>query len=306
MRTTRIAGALAGIAIAALALTACNSGTPGAEPGTGGATGDAGDGSTSGNPWTVATDVTLDGSPTFEKMTDADKVVIGVKNDQPGLGYEDAATGTRSGFDIDIARWIAASLGFDEDKIEYQTIPSANREQAIVNGDIDYYVGTYSITDKRKEQIDFAGPYFITGQGLLVAKDNTDINGPDDLAGKIVCSVTGSTPLQRIRDEYNPGDTVEYDTYSQCVEQLKAGSVDAITTDEAILAGYVAQEPDALKIAGEPFSEERYGVGLPKGDTVLKDHINALFNDNPEIWTAIFDKNLAPAGIAGDQPEADE
>lgn len=306
MRTTRIAGALAGIALAALALTACNSGTPGAEPGTGGATGDAGDGSTSGNPWTVATDVTLDGSPTFEKMTDADKVVIGVKNDQPGLGYEDAATGTRSGFDIDIARWIAASLGFDEDKIEYQTIPSANREQAIVNGDIDYYVGTYSITDKRKEQIDFAGPYFITGQGLLVAKDNTDINGPDDLAGKIVCSVTGSTPLQRIRDEYNPGDTVEYDTYSQCVEQLKAGSVDAITTDEAILAGYVAQEPDALKIAGEPFSEERYGVGLPKGDTVLKDHINALFNDNPEIWTAIFDKNLAPAGIAGDQPKADE
>ncbi|WP_312678238.1 glutamate ABC transporter substrate-binding protein [Microbacterium sp.] len=306
MRTTRIAGALAGIAIAALALTACNSGTPGAEPGTGGATGDAGDGSTSGNPWTVATDVTLDGSPTFEKMTDADKVVIGVKNDQPGLGYEDAATGTRSGFDIDIARWIAASLGFDEDKIEYQTIPSANREQAIVNGDIDYYVGTYSITDKRKEQIDFAGPYFITGQGLLVAKDNTDINGPDDLAGKIVCSVTGSTPLQRIRDEYNPGDTVEYDTYSQCVEQLKAGSVDAITTDEAILAGYVAQDPDALKIAGEPFSEERYGVGLPKGDTVLKDHINALFNDNPEIWTAIFDKNLAPAGIAGDQPTADE
>ncbi|MBD3757173.1 MAG: glutamate ABC transporter substrate-binding protein [Microbacterium sp.] len=306
MRTTRIAGALAGIAIAALALTACNSGTPGAEPGTGGATGDAGDGSTSGNPWTVATDVTLDGSPTFEKMTGADKVVIGVKNDQPGLGYEDAATGTRSGFDIDIARWIAASLGFDEDKIEYQTIPSANREQAIVNGDIDYYVGTYSITDKRKEQIDFAGPYFITGQGLLVAKDNTDINGPDDLAGKIVCSVTGSTPLQRIRDEYNPGDTVEYDTYSQCVEQLKAGSVDAITTDEAILAGYVAQEPDALKIAGEPFSEERYGVGLPKGDTGLKDHINALFNDNPEIWTAIFDKNLAPAGIAGDQPKADE
>lgn len=306
MRTTRIAGALAGIAIAALALTACNSGTPGAEPGTGGATGDAGDGSASGNPWTVATDVSLDGSPTFEKMTDADKVVIGVKNDQPGLGYEDAATGTRSGFDIDIARWIAASLGFDEDKIEYQTIPSANREQAIVNGDIDYYVGTYSITDKRKEQIDFAGPYFITGQGLLVAKDNTDINGPDDLAGKIVCSVTGSTPLQRIRDEYNPGDTVEYDTYSQCVEQLKAGSVDAITTDEAILAGYVAQEPDALKIAGEPFSEERYGVGLPKGDTVLKDHINALFNDNPEIWTAIFDKNLAPAGIAGDQPTADE
>ncbi|HEY1106536.1 MAG TPA: glutamate ABC transporter substrate-binding protein [Agromyces sp.] len=301
-RTTRIAGALAGIAIAALALSACNSGSPGGSGGTGGATDDAGGDAAL---WEVATDVKLDGSPTFDAMTDRGKVVIGVKNDQPGLGYEDAATGERSGFDIGIAQWIAASLGFGEDQIEYQTIPSANREQALVNGDIDYYVGTYSITDKRKEQIDFAGPYFITGQGLLVAADNDDINGPDDLAGKIVCSVTGSTPLQRIRDEYNPGDTVEYDTYSQCVEQLKAGAVDAITTDEAILAGYVAQDPDALKIAGKPFSEERYGVGLQKGDTVLQEHINTLFTDGNDVWQALFDEYLAPAGITGEQPEVD-
>ncbi|MFK4730042.1 glutamate ABC transporter substrate-binding protein [Agromyces mediolanus] len=295
---TRLAGAIAGLAVAALALTGCNSGSPG-DP-----SGDAGDASDAPL-WEVATDVQLEGSPTFDAMTERGKVVIGVKNDQPGLGYEDAASGERSGFDIDIARWIAASLGFDEDQIEYQTIPSANREQAIVNGDIDYYVGTYSITDKRKEQIDFAGPYLITGQGLLVAADNEDINGPDDLAGKIVCSVTGSTPLQRIRDEYNPGDTVEYDTYSQCVDQLVQGSVDAITTDEAILAGYVAQQPDELKIAGEPFSEERYGVGLAKGDTELQAHINELFTDGGDVWQALFDEHLAPAGIKGEQPAVD-
>ena len=120
-----------------------------------------------------------------------------------------------------------------------------------------------------------------------------------------MCSVTGSTPLQRIRDEYNPGDTVEYDTYSQCVEQLKAGSVDAITTDEAILAGYVAQEPDTLKIAGQPFSEERYGVGIQKGDTAFKDWVNALFTDGGDVWTALFDQNLAPADITGEQPTVD-
>ncbi len=301
MRRTRIGGALAGLAIAALALTACNSGTPGAtDPADGGD-----DGGDTGALWEVATDFTLDGSPTFENMTARDGVIIGVKNDQPGLGYEDAATGERTGFDVDIARWIAASLGFSEDQIEYQTIPSANREQAIVNGDIDYYVGTYSITETRMELIDFAGPYFITGQGLLVAADNTDINGPDDLEGKIVCSVTGSTPLQRIRDEYNPGDAVEYDTYSQCVEQLLAGSVDAITTDEAILAGYVAQRPDELKIAGEPFSEERYGIGLAKGDTALLDHINTLLTDGGDVWQALFDEHLAPAGISGTQPQVD-
>jgi glutamate transport system substrate-binding protein len=303
MRRNRIAGAFAGIAIAALALTGCNSGTPDS-PGT---TGDAGAGAEGGDAlWEVASDVTLEGSPTYDRMVERDGVIVGVKNDQPGLGYEDAASGERTGFDVDIARWIAASLGFDEDQITYQTIPSANREQAIVNGDIDYYVGTYSITDKRKEQIDFAGPYFITGQGLLVAADNEDIEGPDDLAGKVVCSVTGSTPLQRIRDEYSPGDTREYDTYSQCIDQLLQGQVDAITTDEAILAGYVAQRPDELKIAGEPFSEERYGVGLEKGDTALLDHINALFTDGGDVWTALFDEHLAPAGIEGTQPDVDE
>ncbi|EZP25365.1 glutamate ABC transporter substrate-binding protein [Microbacterium oleivorans] len=296
MRKTRLAGAFAGIAIAALALAGCNSGSP-TSPG-----GANGGGEETEGLWEVASDVKLDGSPTFDAMTERDKVVVGVKSDQPGLGYEDAASGERTGFDVDIARWIAASLGFEESKIEYKSIPSANREQSLVNGDIDYYVGTYSITDSRKEQIDFAGPYFVTGQGLLVAKDNTDITSPDDLAGKVVCSVTGSTPLQRIRDEYKPGDTREYDTYSQCIDQLLQGQVDAITTDEAILAGYVAQQPDKLKIAGEPFSTENYGVGLPKGDTVLKEHINKLFTDGGDVWTALFDEHLAPSGIKATQP----
>jgi glutamate transport system substrate-binding protein len=301
MRTSRTLAGLGLVAVAALGLTACNSGSP-TSPGAGGSDG----GETQEALWEVATDVDLEGSPTYDRMVERDGVVIGVKNDQPGLGYEDAVTNERTGFDVDIARWIAASLGFDEDQIEFQTIPSANREQAIVNGDIDYYVGTYSITDSRKQQIDFAGPYFITGQGLLVAADDDSISGPEDLAGKVVCSVTGSTPLQRIRDEYSPGDTVENDTYSQCVEQLKQGQVDAITTDEAILAGYVALEPDALKIAGDPFSEERYGIGLPKGDTVLKDHINSLLTDGGDVWTALFDEHLAPAGIEGEQPAVDE
>ncbi|MGC5169522.1 glutamate ABC transporter substrate-binding protein [Microbacterium sp. DT81.1] len=304
MRKSRIVAGAAFAVTAALMLSACNSGTPGAAPSDDG--GDTGEETTSEALWEVSTDVSLEGSPTYDAMVERDGVVVGVKNDQPGLGIEDATTGERSGFDVDIARWIAASLGFSEDQIEYVTIPSANREQAIVNGDIDYYVGTYSITDSRKEQIDFAGPYFETGQGLLVAADDDSINGPDDLEGKVVCSVTGSTPLQRIRDEYNPGETVEYETYSQCVEQLKNGQVDAITTDQAILAGYVAQEPDALKIVGEPFSEERYGVGLAKGDTALKDHINTLLTDGGDVWTALFEEHLAPAGIEATQPAVDE
>lgn len=293
-RTKTLAGI--GIATAALlTLTACNSGTPG------GTSGGEGTGDT---PWTVATDVSLEGSPTFDAITQRGKVVIGVKNDQPGLGYEDPVDGTRDGFDVDTARWIAASLGFDESDIEWKTIPSANREQEIVNGGVDFYVGTYSMTPAREEVIDFAGPYFITGQGLLVAQDDNSINGPDVLTGKVTCSVTGSTPLQRIRSEYN-GQVTERQTYSECVEQLLSGQVDAITTDETILAGYVAQDPERLKLTGEPFSEERYGIGLAKGDTVLKDHINSLLTEGNDVWTALYDRYLKPAGVVAEQPAVD-
>jgi len=302
MRGTRI---LTGVSIAAatlLALTACNSGSPTSPGGTGGGeeTGD-------GTPWTVATDVSLDGSPTFEAMTKRGKVVIGVKEDQPGLGYLDVTTGQRTGFDVDIARWIAASLGFDEDKIEFKPIASANREQSIVNGDIDYYVGTYSITDKRKQQIDFAGPYFITGQGFLVRKDSgiDDMKDVSDFNGKTVCSATGSTPISNIKENYPEIKTEEYDLYSACVEDLINGKVDAVTTDQAILIGYAAKYPDDVKVVGGLFTEERYGVGLPKGDEVLKDHINTLFTDGHKIWQAIFDKNLGSSGIQVEQPAVD-
>ncbi|MGF3053421.1 glutamate ABC transporter substrate-binding protein [Microbacterium sp. YY-03] len=296
---------LTGIGIAAaalLALTGCQSGTPG-DGGTGGDGGDAGAGSE--NPWTVATDVKLEGSPTFDKMTADGKVIVGVKEDQPGLGYLDVTTNERTGFDVDIARWVAASLGFDEDAIEFKAIPSANREQAIVNGDIDYYVGTYSINDKRKEQIDFAGPYFITGQGLLVAKDS-EITGEADLnKDTTVCSATGSTPIQNIKENFPEVPTKEYDLYSLCVEDLISGKVQAVTTDQAILIGYAAKDPDLIKVVGEPFSVEKYGIGLPKGDDALREHINTMLTDGGDVWQGIFDKNLGDSGIEVEQPAVD-
>lgn len=145
---------------------------------------------------------------------------------------------------------------------------------------------TYSITDARKEQVSFAGPYFIAGQDFLVSKDNTDITGPNDLGSKILCSVEGSISAERIRDDYSK-DVQLYpaQTYSECVELLAAGSVDAVTTDDIILAGFAAQEQyaDKFKIVGNPFTEEKYGVGLKKGNTALCEAVNdaltEMFND---------------------------
>ncbi|WP_104081229.1 glutamate ABC transporter substrate-binding protein [Cryobacterium sp. Y11] len=288
---------LATAATAALLLAGCSGGdTTGA--GSSGAP-------AAGGAFEVATDVSLTGSPTYDAMKSADKVVIGVKEDQPGLGFLVATTGERTGFDIEIAQWVAASLGFSQDKIEYKAIPSANRESAIVNGDIDYYVGTYSITDKRKEQIDFAGPYFITGQGLLVAADNDAIKSESDLAGKTVCSATGSTPLQNITANFPDTKTNSFDTYSQCVEALKDGQTDAVTTDQAILIGYASQDPDNLKVVGEPFSVENYGVGLPKGDDALRAFINDTFTNGNDSWQAIYDETLGLSGTVVEQPAVD-
>jgi len=281
---------------AALALTLSACGGGGATPG-GTSTGDA--------PYKVAENVSLTGSPTFDKIKSSGTIRIGVKDDQPGLGFKDAATGEYSGFDVEIARWIAASLGVAKDKIEFKSIPSANRESAISNGDIDYYVGTYSITDKRKKQIDFAGPYFVTGQGLLVKKDNTTITSEKDLDGKKVCSATGSTPIQNIRENFPKADPQEFEKYSLCVDALKNGTVDTVTTDQAILLGYAAQDPDNLKVVGEPFTTEKYGVGMVKGDKALRTFVNDMFTNGKDTWQKIYDSTLGTSGTKVEQPAVD-
>lgn len=286
----------AGLLVGALALAGCGrEGAPGAE--------------TSTFQPQVAQNVQVQGSPTFAAMQQRGRVVVGVKDDQPNLGFKDATTGQFAGFDIDIARQIAGQLGFSPDKIDFKTVPSAARETAIARGDVDYYVGTYSISDKRKTQISFAGPYYVTGQSLLVRTDETAITSKDTLKGKKVCSVTGSTPIQRVREQSltEPGNIVEFQNYTQCVDQLRNRQVDAVTTDEAILKGYAAQAPDQLKIVGQPFptpDTEKYGVGLKKDDAALRGKINdilqASFTDG--TWQTIYAGTLGKSGTAAQPP----
>jgi glutamate transport system substrate-binding protein len=293
---------LAGAALA-VALTGCGkSGTPTAGA-SGGAASDAC--SSSGVTFTPATPK-LTGSPTYDKIKSAGSVKVGVKADQPNLGYKDAS-GKRCGFDIEIAQLVAAGLGVDPAKIQYSEIPSANRESAIKGGQIDYYVGTYSITDKRKNDVGFAGPYFVAGQDLLVRKDESSITGKDTIKGKKVCSATGSTPIQRVRDENltEASNIVEFQTYSECVSQLLDKKVDAVTTDDAILKGFAAQNPDALKVVGKPFSTEKYGIGLPHDDKALRTYVDDLleksFSDG--TWQKIYDGTLGKSGSSAQPPK---
>jgi glutamate transport system substrate-binding protein len=296
----RIRTLAAGLLVGALALTACGKeGTPAS------GTGDT-SGSAAAPAYTVAQNVDVAGSPTFAKIKSKGGLTIGVKDDQPGLGLKDPTTGKYNGFDIEIAKMVAAGLGYDESKITYKTVDSSAREAAIANGDVDYYVGTYTINDKRKTQVSFAGPYFQAGQGLLVRKDDNSITGKDTLKGKKVCSVTGSTPIQRVRDQglTEPGNIVEFQKYSQCVDKLSTKEVDAVTTDDAILKGFAAQDPDTLKIVGEPFSQEPYGIGLNKDDSALRNKIDTELQASLDdgTWQKIYDATLGKSGSTATKP----
>ena len=252
----------------------------------------------------VAQNVQVPDSPTFAKMQQRGRVVMGVKNDQPGLGVQDPTTGQYTGFDIEIGRAVAAGLGFSADKIDYVVVPSAAREDAISRGDVDLYVGTYTINDSRKQRVGFAGPYFVAGQDLLARADDTTITGPQTLQGKRVCSATGSTPIQRVRQQNLTQNVVEFQNYSQCVDALRGGQVDAVTTDNAILQGYAAQTPDQLKVVGVTFSEEPYGIGMNRDDAALRNKVNDLLqaSENDGTWTRLYNETLGRSGTPAPQP----
>ena len=163
---------------------------------------------------------------------------------------------------------------------------------------------TYSITDKRKATVSFAGPYFIAGQDLLVRADDSSITGPETLTGKKLCSVTGSTSAQNVKDKYPGVQLQEFGTYSECVAALVSKGIDALTTDNTILAGYAAQDQykGKLKVVGKTFSEERYGIGIKKGDTALCEKINTALKKMVDSgdWQKAVDANLGPAGFKVD------
>ena len=269
-------GAIAAAATLALTLAACGSNDDG---GSGGSTG-AGGGT---------------------------KLKVGIKFDQPGMGLKKGSEYT--GMDVDVAKYIAKELGAGEGDITWVQAPSAQRETLIQTGQVDMIVATYSITDKRKEKVSFAGPYFIAGQDLLIRADDASITGPDSLDGKKLCSVKGSTSAQKVKDKYPGVQLQEFGTYSECLPALSTGGVDALTTDDTILAGYAAQPEfkGKFKVVGQPFSEENYGVGIKKGDTAkctkINDAIKKMISDG--AWQKAIDDNLGPAGYkpgAGNPP----
>lgn len=294
LRTRKVLAACAGLLLAVLAVGCGKEGSPPVK----------GPKAEALPVYKVDTSFSLPDSSTWRQAKKRGYLRVGAKEDQPYLGEKDPATGVYSGFDIEIARMMAASLGFDPKTIRFKTIASANRETALQNGQIDYYVGTYTINDMRKKLVGFAGPYYMAGQGLLVRTDEDDIHGPQDLAGKTVCSAAGSTPYQRIAADYPKAKLVAYDTYSICVDNLLTYQVDVVTTDDAILLGFAAKAPEEMKVVGKPFSEEPYGIGVPRSDNALRFALDDALEANEKNgnWKKAFEATLGLSGAPAPKP----
>lgn len=253
------------------------------------------------------------GSDGLLASIESGNVTLGTKFDQPGLGLRNA-DGSMTGLDVDIAtevvNRIAEKGGHEAPAIEWKETPSAQRETLIQNGEVDMIAATYSINAGRAETVSFGGPYLLTHQALLVRSDETSITSLESLDGKILCSVTGSTPAQKVKEALPSVQLQEYDTYSSCTEALRQGNVDAMTTDASILNGYAAQSPGDFTVIemekdGEPFTNEHYGIGVTKDDQAAVDAVNealkAIIEDG--TFDEIVADNLGDGqGVSPDSP----
>lgn len=253
---------------------------------------------------------TFQAGTTMATLAEAGSMKIGTKFDQPGFGLK-GLSGSPEGFDVEVAKIIAGELGIAPDDIEWVESPSKVREEIIQQDKVDMVAATYTINDKRKERISFAGPYYVAGQQLMVASDNETITGPDDLKAnpdQRVCSVTGSTPSEQIKPYLaNPGQLVLFDVYDKCADALRTGQVQAVTTDNVILLGFVAESDGAFKLVGEQFTEEPYGIGIEKGDTAFCEFINTTLQENEEAYTKAWEDTAGQVEGAEtpDLPEPD-
>jgi glutamate transport system substrate-binding protein len=258
MRFTRLA-ALAAVATLSLGVAAC---------------GGSGSGSGSSD---VKKNVTFKAGTTMDRLNKAQKIKIGTKFDQPLFGLK-GLDGKPAGFDVEIGKIVAGELGIAADKIEWVEAPSKVREEVIEQGKVDMVVATYTINDTRKQRVDFAGPYYVAGQQIMTRKGDNSITGPESFKDgtKKVCSVTGSTPAKNIEQYLKDKATqlVLFDVYTKCADAVKNKQVDAVTTDNVILSGFVSQSPNDFQLVGSKFTQEPYGIGVKKGDTEFRTFIN--------------------------------
>ncbi len=231
--------------------------------------------------------------PAIQKIKDRGRLVVGVDQNTFQFGYRDAKTGQIVGFDIDILREIAKDLLGNPDAIQFRAITSAQRIPVVQNHEVDLVADTMTINCDRLKLVDFSSDYFDAGQRVLVPSTST-ATGIQDLGGKKVCAAEGSTSIVNIGKAPSHPIAVGVADWTDCLVLLQQGQIDAISTDDTILQGMAAQDPN-LKLVGPKFTDEPYGIAVNKDANDLLRFVNGVLERirSDGTWKSIYGKWLS-------------
>jgi polar amino acid transport system substrate-binding protein len=244
----------------------------------------------------------MPGGSTMRAIQDRGRLIAGVDQNTFLFGFRNPSTNNLEGFDIDRAREVAAAIFGNPDNIQYKVITSKGREPALQNGDVDIVVRTMTANCDRWQRINFSTIYYVAGQKVLVDK-TSKVTSLQDLGGKRVCSQSGSTSINTLSKADPKLVPVATTTWSDCLVMLQQGEVDAVSTDDTILAGMAAQDPN-VRIVGGKITDEPYGIGIPKQNEDMVRFVNGVLEQSVRDgqWTASFTHWLASTGEAANPP----
>jgi polar amino acid transport system substrate-binding protein len=232
-----------------------------------------------------------DGS-TMAKIAGRGKLIVGVDQNTYNVGFRDPFSGEIQGFDIDMAKAIAQAIFGNPNAIQLRAVTSDQRIPALKNGDVDIVVRTMSITCDRLKEVNFSAVYYEAKQQVLVKK-NSGIGGIDQLGGKRICATSGSTSLSNVAQATSKPIGVKVSDWTDCLVMLQQGQVDAVSTDDVILAGMAAQDR-YTEVVGQPLANEPYGMAIPLENTDFVKFVNGVLEQVKAngTWAASYGKWL--------------
>ncbi|WNG88568.1 glutamate ABC transporter substrate-binding protein [Mycobacterium sp. ITM-2016-00317] len=232
------------------------------------------------------------------------RLIAGVDQNTFMFGFRDPRSGQLVGFDIDLAREIARAVFGEPGRIELQVVDAGQRELALQSGQVDVVVRTFSITCERKRNVGFSAVYFYANQRIL-ARKGSGIDGTADLSGKRVCAVAGTTSLGRIFALRPRPTLIGVTSWTDCLLMQQQGQIDAISTDDVVLAGLAAQDP-AVDVVGASLGVEPYGVGVRRGDDDVIRFVNGVLERirADGTWERLYASWLRSLGPSPGPPQA--
>ncbi|MFW0793687.1 glutamate ABC transporter substrate-binding protein [Gordonia sp. CPCC 205515] len=240
---------------------------------------------------------------TMADIIDHGRLIVGLDTGSNPFSFRDPISGDIRGFDVDIARAISAAIFGAPGSIEFRVLSSAERTEALQNHTVDVVVKTMSITCDRLREVDFSSPYYVASQRILSTR-GSGIDGPDKLAGKQVCAARGATSIGRIQSIEPRARMVTTTTWADCLVMLQQGQIDAVSTDDGILAGLAEQDP-WVQVVGPGLGEEYYGVGIPKGQDDMVRFVNGVLTQLRVSgrWQQMYDRWLSVLGPSPGPPQ---